>query len=206
MNEDRRRLLKGLGAVAGLTLGAGYVSLAPKGWRLSLSDPDGERGKPRPKGLRLPEKGFAVEPSTVLPHLGVARGADVDAMLKAAVDAIGGIRRFVTTGDVVLVKPNVAFERSAPLGATSSPDVVAALDVQDTPEHVLLRVHPMGDAELEVWDALRHLGPLERALGAPVRLEVVRTGAAPGPRATGPGARRAGARRKTVTGPTPQAA
>ena len=88
----------------------------------------------------------------------------------------------------------------------SHADVVAALDVQDTPEHVLLRVHPMGDAELEVWDALRHLGPLERALGAPVRLEVVRTGAAPGPRATGPGARRAGARRKTVTGPTPQAA
>jgi len=93
---------------------------------LSLG-PDGERGKPRPKGLRLPEKGFAVDRSTVLPHLGVARGADIDAMLKAAVDAIGGIQRFVTTGDVVLVKPNVAFERSAPLGATSSPDVVAAL-------------------------------------------------------------------------------
>ena len=127
MNEDRRRLLKGLSAVAGLTLGAGYASLAPKGWPLSLSDPDGERGKPRPKGLRLPEKGFAVDRSTVLPHLGVARGADIDAMLKAAVDAIGGIQRFVTTGDVVLVKPNVAFERSAPLGATSSPDVVAAL-------------------------------------------------------------------------------
>jgi hypothetical protein len=113
MNEDRRRLLKGLGAVAGLSLGAGYLSLAPKEWPLSLRDPDGERGKPRPKGLRLPERGFAVEPSNVLPHLGVARGADVDAMLKGAVDAIGGIRRFVTNGDVVLVKPNVAFERSA---------------------------------------------------------------------------------------------
>ena len=48
-------------------------------------------------------------------------------MLNAAVDAIGGIRRFVRTGDVVLVKPNVAFERSAPLGATTNPAVVAAL-------------------------------------------------------------------------------
>ncbi|HYN40267.1 MAG TPA: hypothetical protein VE129_00710, partial [Thermoanaerobaculia bacterium] len=67
MNEDRRRLLKQLGAVAGLSLGAGYVSLAPSGWPLSLSDPDGERGKPREKGLRLPEKGFAVDPSNVLP-------------------------------------------------------------------------------------------------------------------------------------------
>lgn len=127
MNEDRRRLLKQLGAVAGLSLGAGYVSLAPTGWPLSLKDPDGERGKPREKTLRLPEGGFAVERSNVLPHLGVARGTLLDEMLRGAVDAIGGIRRFVTTGDVVLVKPNVAFERSAPLGATSNPDVVAAL-------------------------------------------------------------------------------
>lgn len=56
----------------------------------------------------------------------------------------------------------------------SHADVVGGIDVQDTPEHVLLRVHPMSDTELEVWDALRHLGPLERALGKPVRLEVVR--------------------------------
>ncbi len=127
MDEDRRRLLKGLGAVAGLSLGAGYAALAPPGWPGSLRDPDGERGKPRPRALRLPEGGFAVEPSGVLPLLGVARGSRVDAMLRAAVDAIGGIRRFVSAGDVVLVKPNVAFERSAPLGATTSPEVVAAL-------------------------------------------------------------------------------
>jgi uncharacterized protein (DUF362 family) len=48
-------------------------------------------------------------------------------MVRAAVDAIGGIRRFVRSGDVVLLKPNVAFERSAPLGATSNPEVVASL-------------------------------------------------------------------------------
>lgn len=125
--EDRRRFLKQLGTVAGLGLGAGWASLAPPSWPLSLRDPDGERGKPKTKLLRLPENGFAVEASSVLPHLGVARGESVDAMLRAAVGAIGGIGRFVRTGDVVLVKPNVAFERAAPLGATSSPDVVAAL-------------------------------------------------------------------------------
>jgi hypothetical protein len=67
MNEDRRRLLKGLGAVAGLSLGAGYLSLAPKEWPLSLRDPDGERGKPRPKGLRLPEKASPSSPRTSSP-------------------------------------------------------------------------------------------------------------------------------------------
>lgn len=127
MNEDRRRLLKQLGAVAGLSAGASYLSLAPSSWPFSLSDPDGEVGKPREKALRLPEKGFAVEPSTVLPQLGIAHGANVDTMLRAAVGAIGGISRFIQSRDVVLIKPNVAFERSAPLGATSSPEVVTAL-------------------------------------------------------------------------------
>ncbi len=56
----------------------------------------------------------------------------------------------------------------------SHADVVGGLEVQETPDHLLLRVHPMSDAELEVWDALRHLAPLERALGRTVRLEVVR--------------------------------
>jgi exopolyphosphatase/guanosine-5'-triphosphate,3'-diphosphate pyrophosphatase len=53
-------------------------------------------------------------------------------------------------------------------------DVVGALEVRDETDHVLLRVHPMGDAELEVWAALRHLTPLEKALGKPVRLEALR--------------------------------
>lgn len=127
MNDDRRRFLKQAATVAGVSLGAAYASLAPKSWPLSLRDEDGERGKPRLKSLRLPEGGYAVAASNVLPLLGVARGQNIDAMVKAAVDAIGGISRFIRTGDVVLVKPNVAFERAAPLGATSSPEVVMAL-------------------------------------------------------------------------------
>lgn len=127
MNDDRRRFLKQAGTVAGLSLGAGWAALAPPEWPLSLRDPDGERGKPRAGVLRLPPNGFAVEPSALASQLGVARGGDVRAMLRAAVGAIGGMGRFVTRGDVVLIKPNVAFERAAPLGATSNPEVIAAL-------------------------------------------------------------------------------
>jgi uncharacterized protein (DUF362 family) len=127
MNEDRRRFLTQAGAAAGLSLGAGWAALAPPHWPLSLRDPDGERGKPRRGALRLPDGGFAVEGSSVLPQLGVARGKDVAAMLRAAVEAIGGASRFVRRGDVVLVKPNVAFERAAALGATTSPELVAAV-------------------------------------------------------------------------------
>jgi uncharacterized protein (DUF362 family) len=125
--EERRLFLRQAAVVGAATVGAGYFSLAPARWPLSLRDPDGERGKPVLPTLRLPPGGFAVAPSTTLPHAGVARGNNVGAMVRAAVDAIGGIGRFIKRGDVVVIKPNVAFERPAVLGATTHPEVLTAL-------------------------------------------------------------------------------
>ncbi|MCA9672313.1 MAG: DUF362 domain-containing protein [Myxococcales bacterium] len=125
--ERRRRFLKQAGIVAGAALGAGYVSLAPPDWPLSLKDPDGERSKPRPVVLRLPEKGFAVPPSATAATLGIARGRRVTAAVRGAIDAIGGIGRFIRSGDIVVIKPNVAFERPAALGATTNPEVLVEL-------------------------------------------------------------------------------
>src|SRR5438105_4240252 len=120
-DQERRRFLLQASAVTATAVGAGYVSLAPARWPLSLRDPDGERGKPVQPTLRLPAGGFAVAPSSVLPYLGIARGSRVPALVRGAVDAIGGIGRFVQRGDVVVIKPNVAFERPAVLGATTHP-------------------------------------------------------------------------------------
>lgn len=99
----------------------------PPHWPLSIKDPDGERGKPREQLRRLPENGFAVERPTTAPALGVARGTDPDAMVRAAVDAIGGIEHYIQRGDVVVIKPNVAFERVPILGATTNPELLKAL-------------------------------------------------------------------------------
>ena len=140
---ERRRFLRQAAAVGAATVGAGYVSLAPPSWPLSLNDPSGELGKPVPTSLRLPEGGFVVPPSTVLPHLGIARGDKVGPMVRAAVDAIGGIGRFVQRGDVVLIKPNVAFERPAVLGATTHPEVLTA---------IIQLVREAGAAEIRVAD------------------------------------------------------
>jgi uncharacterized protein (DUF362 family) len=117
---SRRALLKQAGKVTGLALGAGLATWA-------LRDPDGERGKPKRAQLVLPPGGYAVEKSSVLPALGVALGSDPAKLVRAAIDAVGGIGRFVQHGDIVVVKPNVAFERAAPLGATTNPAVVGAL-------------------------------------------------------------------------------
>jgi uncharacterized protein (DUF362 family) len=124
---ERRAFLKGAAVVGGVTAAAAWASLAPPSWPLSLKDVDGERGKPKSPARRLPENGFAVPARVSAAHVGVAHGTAVGAMLRAAVDAIGGIAHFIARGDVVLIKPNVAFERPAALGATTNPEVLVAL-------------------------------------------------------------------------------
>ncbi len=139
----RREVLKRLGATSALVLGAGWAGLAPPHWPLSLRDPDGERGKPRERVFRLPEGGFRGEPSSVAPTLGIARGENVEAMVRSAIESIGGIGRFIRRDDVVVIKPNVAFERAAILGTTTNPDVLRALI------RVVREAHP---AEIRVAD------------------------------------------------------
>ena len=143
VDERRRAFLKQAGVVTGVLAGAGWASLAPADWPLSLRDDDGERGKPQPKIVRLPEGGYAVDGSATAAHLGIARGKQTDAMLRAAIDAIGGMGRFVSPGDVVVIKPNVAFKRAAPLGATTNPEVLASL---------ILQVREAGASEIRVAD------------------------------------------------------
>jgi uncharacterized protein (DUF362 family) len=125
--EQRRRFLKHAGAAAALSAGASWLALAPPGAPLSLRDPDGEGGKPRGETIELPKNGYQVAAANNAADLGVARGENVAKMLKAAIGAIGGIARFVGRDDIVVVKPNVAFERAAALGATTSPEVLYAL-------------------------------------------------------------------------------
>jgi uncharacterized protein (DUF362 family) len=125
--RSRRRLFLQAGIVTGVSAAAAYASLAPKKWPLSIADLDGERGKPKPESVSLPEGGFMVAPNKLLPVFGVARGKKIYEMVKAAVGVVGGMSRFVSKGDVVVVKPNVAFERAAALGATTNPELLHAL-------------------------------------------------------------------------------
>jgi len=71
---ERRALLKGAIGLGGVCAAAGWLSLGPEGWPLSLRDPDGERGKPRVPVRSLPEGGFAVPDAASVADLGVAHG------------------------------------------------------------------------------------------------------------------------------------
>jgi uncharacterized protein (DUF362 family) len=59
--------------------------------------------------------------------LAIVRGKGIAAMVTRAVDALGGIGHFVKSGETVLLKPNAAWDRTPELGATTHPEVVAAL-------------------------------------------------------------------------------
>ncbi|MHC4065384.1 MAG: DUF362 domain-containing protein [Planctomycetota bacterium] len=48
-------------------------------------------------------------------------------MVQAAVGGLGGMQRFIARGDVVLIKPNVGFERVPELGATTHPETLRAI-------------------------------------------------------------------------------
>lgn len=54
----------------------------------------------------------------------VAEGNDYPAITRKAINALGGMKRFVKTGDLVVVKPNMGWDRSTELAANTHPLVV----------------------------------------------------------------------------------
>ncbi len=123
---DRRTLLKRVGMAVGLTGAAGYLAFAPEDWPLSMRDRSGLRGQPVIKPVRLQDFRVA-KPSASHPDVAIGRGGTPFEMLQKALGLIGGLDHYVKPGDIVLVKPNVAFDRAPQLGATSQPDLLDAL-------------------------------------------------------------------------------
>jgi len=70
---------------------------------------------------------FTVPDNATLPPLAVARGDDPASLLRRAVDSLGGIRRFISRGDVVAIKPNMAWDRAPEQAANTNPQVVAEM-------------------------------------------------------------------------------
>lgn len=60
-------------------------------------------------------------------ELAVASGSDPGKMTREAVEALGGMDKLVRKGDVVVIKPNIAWNRPADAAATTNPKVVAEI-------------------------------------------------------------------------------
>ncbi len=70
---------------------------------------------------------FTVSPDPNLPRVVLAENEDHVAALRAALDGIGGIKRFIRPGERVVVKPNIGWDRTPEQAADTNPVLVGEM-------------------------------------------------------------------------------
>jgi uncharacterized protein (DUF362 family) len=81
-------------------------------------------------GLSLPNGLNALAEAAdkaAMPDLVVAHGASPEKIVMAAIDAMGGIKKFISRGDIVVIKPNIGWDRTPEQAGNTNPEVVAAV-------------------------------------------------------------------------------
>ena len=79
----------------------------------------------------------------------VVHGTPPARITRAAVDSLGGMKRFISRGDVVVVKPNIGWDRTPEYAANTNPEVVATvvkLCFEAGAKRVKVFDHPVSDA------------------------------------------------------------
>ena len=61
------------------------------------------------------------------PPLAVRKGQDIPFLVRETINALGGAENFVKQGEVVVVKPNIGWDRTVELAANTHPEVVKTL-------------------------------------------------------------------------------
>ncbi len=92
----------------------------------------------------------SVPAQSAKPVVAVAKGNPAESV-KKAVDALGGIGKFVKQGDRVVLKPNMGFPNPPEWSTTTHPDVVKAvakLCLDAGAQRVIVVDHPLRDADI----------------------------------------------------------
>jgi len=125
---SRREALVRLGAATGVLAGAAGVGRAL--WDKGGFESVQESGARQVRDYRV--AGGAADRERL--ELAIAKSpVIVDAvgtpedLVRRAVDALGGMKRFVSRGDVVVIKPNIGWDRLPIHAANTNPDVVGAV-------------------------------------------------------------------------------
>ena len=117
--------MRRIATAAGIGAAGTYLGFAPEGWPGSLRDGTGMRSVPRTRPFSLNDYRVAKPANTK--DVGIGRGGTVRERLRKALDVMGGLPHYIKPGDIVLVKPNVAFDRAPNLGATTNPEILTEL-------------------------------------------------------------------------------
>ncbi len=117
---NRRDFLKRVGYASAVALAAGGLGLA-------LYDPKGPAPAEGQKALTGLGDYTVRAIASGGGKMAIVRGTERPVMLERGVKALGGMESFIRKGDRVLVKVNAAFATPASLGATTHPEVLAAV-------------------------------------------------------------------------------
>ncbi|MFH1335982.1 MAG: DUF362 domain-containing protein [Candidatus Zixiibacteriota bacterium] len=66
-----------------------------------------------------------LEKTEIYPDLAVVTNGDPASLTRKVMELLGGMKRFVSSGDVVVVKPNIGWDRNPEQAANTNPEVVA---------------------------------------------------------------------------------
>jgi len=118
--------------------------------------------------VALPNFAVAPRPGQTI---SIVHGTERVKTVNKAIELLGGMDRFVRRGDVVMIKPNVAFARSPSIGATTRPELVAEvvrLCYKTGAKKVIVTDNPINDPAS--CFLLSGIGKAARAAGAEVVL------------------------------------
>jgi len=110
-----------------LRLGGAAVGTA--GLELWLN---GRSERPMPELALSVKRSHTVATDLGLPEMAVIRGDDPAQLAREAIAELGGIQRFISRADVVLIKPNIGWDRTPEQAANTNPSVVAEVIRQCT--------------------------------------------------------------------------
>jgi len=102
-----------------LRLGGGAAGVAALGFWLNE-----RRQRPAEPPAPTARPDFRVPADAALPRMAVVQGDDPASLARRAIQELGGIRRFVARGDVVVVKPNASWDRAPEQAANTNPSLV----------------------------------------------------------------------------------
>ena len=112
---DRREALLKLLRLTGFSAAAAGLGL----WFAERSR------RPEPALVAGLNRKFTVPLDPELPEMAIVQGAGPRELVQRAIEEMGGIRRFIARGDVVVIKPNIGWDRTPEQAANTNPEIVS---------------------------------------------------------------------------------
>jgi len=116
-NMNRRKFIKqtGKAVITAAAFGAGYLAL------------DSRPDFPVEEAVQQINADYSIYDISLANKLAVTEGDDPRDLGRRAVNSLGGMEKFIARNDKVVIKPNVAWDRTPRQAACTNPELVAEL-------------------------------------------------------------------------------